>query len=142
MGKIDLLRTLTEISLKQNNGCIRVEGHSMNPLIRSNDVVLVEKCNEYKTGDIVVAIDDRGRVLVHRIVKINDEFIYIKGDHALSIEKVELKNCLGRVVEIKNGDKTINLKKRRITDKIVVLLSKSMNRKLNRTLKIKIKDAL
>ena len=48
-----------------------------------------------------------------------------------------LKNCLGRVVEIKNGDKTINLKKRRITDKIVVLLSKSMNRKLNRTLKIK-----
>ena len=93
MGKINLLRTLTEISLKQNNGCIRVEGHSMNPLIRSNDVVLVEKCNEYKTGDIVVAIDDRGRVLVHRIVKINDEFIYIKGDHALSIEKLFRKGC-------------------------------------------------
>ena len=61
-----------------------VIGNSMFPIIKNNSECLCIKQKNYNIGDIVlyfVKIDDIWTGVVHRIVKIDGEWIYIKGDN-------------------------------------------------------------
>ena len=52
---------------------LKVDGDSMiNAGIHSNDVVIVERCNTAKNGDIVVAMDEENQVTIKRFFKEKD----------------------------------------------------------------------
>jgi len=63
---------------------IVVQGNSMNPiLLDKRDKVTISSCavSSLKIGDVVVAIQDAPkRYLLHRIVKIDKENVYLMGD--------------------------------------------------------------
>ena len=89
----------------QKNSRISVRGISMEPTLYEGDVVNTEICDKYDIGDIVIALDDPCRLLIHRIVGIefsqNGNRIYIlKGDNAELCERVPENFCLAKVGKI------------------------------------------
>lgn len=75
----------------------------MEPTYYAGDKVMVETAPRYEIGDIIIAIDDPCRLLIHRVVEIivNDKgVIYkIKGDNSDACELIPEKYCLARVIK-------------------------------------------
>lgn len=93
--------------LKENKKIwIPVKGRSMLPFLFTGDKVLLCPTNGYtfRVGDIVLADTDSGIVL-HRILSIHNETIYLQGDGNLKrIEKTVVQQIYGYVsLTIKNG---------------------------------------
>ena len=113
-----ILKTLTKMKMLQNDNVLEVGGFSMIPLLVAGDFIKIVEQKSYKTGDIVVCVDERNgqaRLVVHRVISVckkDGERVYtIKGDNAIAAEIIESEFCLGKVVEInnKNGKKiTVN----------------------------------
>lgn len=106
MDSRNLLKILTGMKLKQSGGILPVGGYSMIPLLVAGDNVRLEERENYSIGDIIICIDQRARLLVHRIIDIENgenEPIYItKGDNAVAAERIERSYCMGKVVEAAN----------------------------------------
>ena len=124
------------MKIKQNDGKLPVGGFSMIPLLVPGDSIRLKQLNPnlYQVGDIIVCIDEKVRLVVHRIIKIeklpNKERILItKGDNAVATERIQGKYCLGKVTEVtnKNG-KDLKLYTPGIKDVITAVLSKKVNR--------------
>lgn len=94
------------MKLKQSGGILPVGGYSMIPLLVAGDNVRLEEREHYSIGDIIICIDSRARLLVHRIIDIEndgEETVYItKGDNAVAAERIESSCCVGKVVEATN----------------------------------------
>ena len=126
------------MKLEQTGGTLLVGGFSMIPLLVAGDTIKLQKQETYQIGDIIVCIDQKARLVVHRIIKINktgNDLQYItKGDNAVAAEQVDSEYCLGKVTEAanKNG-KQIRIKTPGIRDRIIVLLSRKVNRIYNTT---------
>ncbi len=92
---------------------MRVSGNSMEPILSSGDRILVQKRAAYCVGDILV-FDHEGSFLVHRLCYEIEGKCYFMGDNKSSVEAIEEKDILGKVVLInrnniwygveKNGD--------------------------------------
>jgi len=133
MDKIKLLKTLTELKINRDNCTVKVVGTSMEPLISDGDMVWLEMSKKYQTGDIIVAIDTRGRILTHRILKITGEALFIKGDNAVALEKVMKENCIGKVVKISKHNGESYLIYYGLRSKLITIFSTMMNRQFTRT---------
>ena len=63
---------------------IGIETGSMTPNIKIGDAVVIEKkvnLDKLQEGDIVAYLDDKNKVIVHRIIKVNSDNTFItKGD--------------------------------------------------------------
>ncbi len=80
---------------------IEVTGSSMWPFVRSGDVVTLKPLTP-RTGDVVIFLDDRGRLIVHRVVKRRKTQWVTRGDAAFDADPpVEDTNILGTVTAIK-----------------------------------------
>jgi len=106
------------ISILKEKGFIylKASGFSMYPFIKKGDrikVVLLTSDN-LNIGDILL-LEGKSNLYVHRLIKIinkkNKKMYITKGDAHKSIldPVVDLKNILGRVVEIKRDNLSINL---------------------------------
>ena len=75
----------------------------MEPTYYAGDKVKVETAPSYGIGDIVIAIDDPCRLLIHRVVNVikePDRVIYqIKGDNSDASEFIPEKYCLAKVIK-------------------------------------------
>lgn len=80
---------------------ITVEGVSMNPTLHEGDTVTVKREAEYAVGDLLVFLY-KGRLLVHRLLKIDGDTYYCKGDNAFRLEDVPTEDVAGRVT-LHNG---------------------------------------
>jgi len=129
MNNLKVLKALTELKLRQDNNNIKVTGTSMEPVIYDGDTAYIEKIEKYRIGDIVVAIDTKGWLLIHRIVRIKEGIINIKGDNAVAIETVRPDDCFGRVVFVKSKDGAEFILKRSFKDKVIAYLSLMMNKR-------------
>ncbi len=134
----NILKTLTIMKLQQTGGVLPVGGFSMIPLLVAGDTIRVEKQETYKIGDILVCIDPKARLVVHRIIRIDKTesgVRYItKGDNAVAAEQIESGYCLGKVTEATNTNgKQLQIVTPRLRDKITVLLSRKVNRIYNKT---------
>ena len=103
----NVLRTIFLRKIKTDT-TIEIRGFSMEPTYYAGDKVKVETAPRYDTGDIVIAIDDPCRLLIHRVIELietDDGVVYrIKGDNADACEFIPEKYCLARVIkEEKNG---------------------------------------
>lgn len=78
---------------------LRVDGESMiNKGILSDDIVIIERCNEAKNGDMVVAMNDNNEVTLKTFYKEKDHFrLQPENDY---MEPIILKNVtiLGKAI--------------------------------------------
>lgn len=85
--------TNTKISIFNKIGLAVVVSDSMEPVLSVNDLIVINKKDNYQVGDIIV-YRFNNELIVHRIVKINQEQIVTKGDankyedNAISLDKV------------------------------------------------------
>ena len=59
------------MKLEQTGGTLLVGGFSMIPLLVAGDTIKLQKQETYQIGDIIVCIDQKARLVVHSIIKIN-----------------------------------------------------------------------
>lgn len=97
-----LLKTIFLRQIKNDN-VIDIRGFSMEPTFYAGDKVRVETAPCYNVNDIVIAIDDPCRLLIHRVIELIETdagVVYkIKGDNATACEMIPEKYCLAKVIE-------------------------------------------
>ena len=94
-----MIASLIKQRLARNNIVeIRVSGTSMNPVLRDGDTINLYAKDEYCTGDIIVfSYNNFAGFLVHRVLLIQDEYYYCKGDNAFRLEKIQKSDIIGAV---------------------------------------------
>lgn len=94
-------KILPAIIKSKGQAKITVTGISMNPTLYEGDEVVVEKCDEYKIGDILVFDYKNEGILIHRLLKLNDRY-FCKGDNAFRLEDIEYGQIIGKAVAVNN----------------------------------------
>ena len=100
-----------------------VEGVSMEPLFKAGDLVILQKPNDLKVGDVIVYKKNDGTLVIHRIIDVaycqNGVFYIVQGDNnpipdfvdegrecttssgtALRIHGVRVDRVVGKVVTV------------------------------------------
>ena len=84
---------------------LTVHGDSMLPTIKDSDMVTVERCEQYKIGDIVAyytIIDNNIKIVVHRVVFARKTYVLAKGDNNDFIDplKISLNTVIGKAEKV------------------------------------------
>lgn len=117
---IELLSVITEFLHDNKDVEIKVKGNSMIPFFKHNKTdVRIRKVKVYKKYDVVLA-SLNNKVILHRIIKINNSEAILMGDGLLTKEIVPLNNIYGKVISFKTNNKII--KNYNLKVKIWVLL--------------------
>ena len=79
-----------------------VSSGSMEPALSINDVILVKlKYNDFKKGDIITYINEKGEIITHRIVLVNVDTITVKGDANNTIDNpIKKEQVIGKVERV------------------------------------------
>ena len=76
-----------------------VETGSMEPTIKSGELLIIKEQKEYSPNDIVTFWDEDKFIVTHRIIELKDGLILTKGDgNDLYDNKVAISNIEGKVV--------------------------------------------
>ena len=90
-----LLKEVENILGENKTVVLMTKGYSMLPFIRGGrDSVVLEKQNEYKEGDVVLARISDGRYVLHRIKSIDGQNIILKGDGNLQGTETTVKDAI------------------------------------------------
>ena len=72
---------------------------SMEPEIETDDLIIIKKVDEYEENDIVT-YQKNNHLITHRIVRIEEDKIYTKGDHNNTEDEPITADCIqGKVVK-------------------------------------------
>ncbi|MCI8655522.1 MAG: helix-turn-helix domain-containing protein, partial [Clostridia bacterium] len=55
---------------------LKVKGDSMTPVLLENDIIIISKQNDFSTGDIVVAINENGELIIRKAIKSASHVIF------------------------------------------------------------------
>lgn len=69
----------SKVSIFNKVGVAVVVSNSMEPILSANDLIVTKKQDSYSVGDIVV-YKSNNELIIHRIVRIEEEKIVTKGD--------------------------------------------------------------
>ena len=87
------------------------KGYSMYPLIKSGDLIVMEKIQKkLNRFDIVLYKRNNETYVLHRIIKIGKDFCYVCGDNQFKSEKIERKQIIGILKEVERNGNKIELK--------------------------------
>ncbi|MDE5856154.1 MAG: S24/S26 family peptidase [Anaeroplasmataceae bacterium] len=76
-----------------------VHGTSMQPLLHTNDLVIIEKVSALKKGDIVFYRRSNGQFVLHRIRRVKKDTYTFVGDHQVKEEPgITIEQCIGKVI--------------------------------------------
>ena len=78
---------------------ITVTGNSMYPCLLEGDVVTIEQCEEYKTGDILVFDYKNEGLLIHRLLKHTNRY-FCKGDNSFRLEDIDYNQIIGKAISV------------------------------------------
>ncbi len=76
----DLMPLIGTLLQKKHKVRLRVTGSSMEPFIREGDQVELEKSQSLSFGEVALASLPRDRYVLHRIVRIKKDRIWLRGD--------------------------------------------------------------
>lgn len=96
-----IAKILPSVLKAKGQADITVTGISMNPTLFEGDIVTVKRCEEYKTGDILVFTYKNEGLLIHRLLK-KDGRYFCKGDNAFRLEDIEYNEIIGKAVLVNN----------------------------------------
>lgn len=89
---------MEELILKLNkDGFVvtSIVGNSMKPLLKENkDKVIIEKVKDLHRLDVVLYKKDN-KYLLHRLLKIDNNTLYLRGDNTLALEKIDISDVKG-----------------------------------------------
>ena len=88
-------------------------GRSMFPLLKSrnNNVVIKPLTEKLKPNDVVLCKRDNGAYILHRIIKIKGDKLFLRGDNQYRLDKtITTKNVIGVMVGFYKKDKFVDVK--------------------------------
>lgn len=94
---IDTVKLLFLHSKQQNSFELKVSGVSMLPVLHDGDTISACRQEVYTPGDILVYVYKHGEVLVHRLLRIENERYFCKGDNAFRLEDIAAAQIIGAV---------------------------------------------
>lgn len=105
------------------NNYYEIVSDSMAPLIEVGDLVLIgsPKKIDVKVGSLVL-FKDKGKKILHRVVKKTKSKIFLKGDNAFEFQEIKKSEVLGVGTEIFSENRGMKLGS--VKEKIFVFLDK------------------
>ncbi len=101
--ELQALHNLLPVILRaKGEADIRVSGVSMEPLLHAGDTVTVAPFPTYEVGDILIFRYKNGELLIHRLLKIEGNRYFCKGDNAFRLEDMGAEQILGKATH-RNG---------------------------------------
>lgn len=76
---------------------LTVSGVSMLPVLHAGDIISVCRKDTYEIGDILVFIYKNNDLLVHRLLKIEKDRYFCKGDNSFRLEDISSNQIVGAV---------------------------------------------
>lgn len=87
----------------------RLYGTSMKPFLLPNKTkAIITKTDNINKYDVVLYKVNNTYIL-HRVIDIKDDVLYIRGDNTLAIEKINKNNIIGKLYAFYNEDKYIEV---------------------------------
>lgn len=80
---------------------VPVVGNSMRPFLRTGDFVHVDLPGKLRKGDILLYRRSNGQYVLHRVMKIGKEHIWMLGDSQLEREKLHKDQICAQVTSAK-----------------------------------------
>ena len=77
---------------------VQVEGTSMEPTMVSGDIVSIQPQDVYLPGDIIVFTYKNDCLLIHRLLKIENDRYFCKGDNSFRLEDISVDQILGKAI--------------------------------------------
>lgn len=88
---------------------INVTGFSMEPTLFEGDSIKIIPNTSCCIGDILVFLYKEDELLVHRLLKLENEIFYCKGDNAFRLEDFTEDRLIGSVTEAYRNGKMLEL---------------------------------
>lgn len=90
--------------------CLKIEGGSMRPLIKSGDVLGIKtEQHNIRQGSIIL-FRSSGRMIAHRVIKANNFIITTKGDASTFFDSpVQINKFIGSAIFIERDGRRINI---------------------------------
>lgn len=85
---------------------LTVEGISMLPILHAGDTIAICRKDSYEIGDILVFFYKQNELLVHRLLKIEKNRYFCKGDNAFRLEDISEDQIIGAVLLESDPHKT------------------------------------
>ena len=86
----------------------RARGHSMHPIIRNDDYLLVAPSTRCECGDVVLTLSSRG-LTAHRVVRLEDGVVITRGDNAPGDD--EVGKVLGVVTHVEREGRMVRVRR-------------------------------
>lgn len=99
MENRDILNVICMLSQKNKVITLTVNGFSMLPQFHSGEKVSIKKEKEYFLGDIIAFQYEEEGILLHRIVKVDKNMYFCKGDNSFRLEVVYPSNIIGKTLD-------------------------------------------
>ena len=97
MTAIDAESVIVDLLARGHAVRFRARGHSMHPIIRCDDYLLVEPAARIEPGDVVLTLAERG-LTAHRVVRVDESQVLTRGDNAPDFDPpLDRSRILGRV---------------------------------------------
>lgn len=83
---------------------VRISGISMHPVLQDGVKVKIVPSSQYEVGDILVYGYKSEGYLVHRLLKIEKNRYFCKGDNSFRIEIVTMQQIIGKVMIMEDAN--------------------------------------
>ncbi|MDE7384965.1 MAG: S24/S26 family peptidase [Anaeroplasmataceae bacterium] len=98
----DFYPLILEAFQNGNTFTFPVHGTSMQPLLHTNDLVVLEAISTLKKGDIVFYRRENKQFVLHRIRRVKKDSFTFVGDHQIKEEPgITMEQCIGKVIAYK-----------------------------------------
>lgn len=87
---------------------ITIEGNSMLPVLKNGDIINVSKITTFVPGTVILFVF-RNQLVVHRLIKIEGNVLYCKGDNSFVIEKIDRESVIGEVKVFCRNDRVYEI---------------------------------
>jgi len=97
----EYMPVLREILEQDKDVSFLITGNSMSPfLVHQRDTIIISKPKEdFKVGDMVFYTRESGQYIMHRVYKVEGNYLYMVGDAQVEIEGPLPKECVFGIVK-------------------------------------------
>ncbi len=112
----DTVRTSIADELKNGQNVVYFTvGVSMRPLLYERKThVMIVPAGQVRNGDIVLYVRKNGAQVLHRCIRQDERYCYMRGDNTLGLEPVEKNRVFGVVTHIYRKGKQIDVRENRL----------------------------
>ena len=108
MDEWDFLPVCREVLAVGGSLPLRVTGVSMRPFLQEGrDTVLLMPVDVVRRGDVVLFTRPGGKLVLHRVIRVRKDRLYVAGDNQVDLETVPREAVLAVAQRVLRGPKTL-----------------------------------